>query len=421
MSYEDFKTIVLSKKNVFLTGQAGSGKSTNLSRLMIEERQLHIDITSTTGVSAVNIGGRTIHSFSGIGVINNGHSIEEIVKKVKKIKNKKEGGNAVKNILECSILVIDEISMLSLFYFETLDQVFKIIRKNEKPFGGIQVIFTGDMLQLPPIDGEFCFKSKIWKSLNLQIVYLQTLYRFTDVGYSEMLGRIRTASHTPEDNVELFKRFLAYKNTDLDALKIQPTFLYSKKIDVFEKNYTELEKNSNPMIEITAIDSIPLGLNKIEENTLNLMAPKILHLKIGAQVMLTVNTDVESGLCNGSRGVVLEYEEKQNILKIEFSGGRHESFCMHSFEHKENDKVISARKQFPFILAYSLSIHKIQGATLDCAVVNINASIFEASQAYIALSRVRSRDSLYIQSYKPNKIFCDPEALQFYQDLNQKF
>jgi ATP-dependent DNA helicase PIF1 len=410
MTYEQFKEQVLCKKNIFLTGPGGSGKSFMIKKLIIDgDIKSSIDLTSTTGVSAVNIGGRTVHSFSGIGVVHYDSTIEEIVKKVKRSSK----GEAVKRIIECSILVIDEVSMLSAFYFETLDKVFQVIRNTEEPFGGIQVIMTGDFLQIPPVNGEFCFNSETWKNLKLHTMYLTQLYRFTDQKYSEMLGRIREAKHTAEDNVELFKRFFAYKNTDLDCLKIQPTYLYSKKVDVSEKNNEELEKNLNVLVKVEANDNYN---DKKELDILELLAPKYLYLKKGAQVMLTVNESINDKLCNGSRGVILDCN--QNEIEVEFLDGKQIKFPKHAFEHKEGDKLISCRFQFPFILAFALTCHKIQGATLDCAIIDIGHTIFEASQAYVALSRVKSLDGLFIKAYRPSSIFANEDALNFYNSLS---
>lgn len=404
--YTTLKTYVSEGHNVFLTGPGGSGKSYSINQLRLD---FEMDVTSTTGVSAVNIGGKTIHNFSGIGVIRSRDSVEDIIKKVKK-------SGATRRLRECSRLVIDEVSMLGSSFLETLNKVFMNIRADSRVFGGVQLILTGDFLQLPPINDSFCFLSDVWGSLNLKIIHLKTLYRFTDQKYSEMLTRIRKAKNTFEDNRELFKRFFAHNSLmdDYDkyeALKIKPTFLYSKRIDVMEKNLEELEKNPEPLVVSVSKD---IYTDKNETLYLDLLAPKNLHLKVGAQVMLTINHDVENGLSNGSRGVVEVINDKN--ITVSFLNGVRLAFEPNVFVHEERKKIISSRSQYPFILAYSLSIHKCQGSTLDCAVVDIGNSIFEASQAYVALSRVKSLEGLYIKSYRPDKIYVDEQALKFYED-----
>lgn len=408
-------------KNVFLTGSAGSGKTYNIS--LLSEVYPNMILTSTTGISAIAIGGTTIHSFSGIGVPRARDTIEDIVKKAKKAQRKNE-------VINCEKLVVDEVSMLGASTLDLLNTVFKQVRGINKPFGGIQVIFTGDMLQLPPINDDYCFNSATWKELDLQTIYLTKLYRFTDEKYSDMLLRIRMAEHTYEDNSELFKRFFAYKDKidDEDCfnkMEIKPTYLYSKKVDVTDKNLEELDKLKTELFTYKAVDTIKAKYMNLDQNSkiekenlnlhLDLLAAKNIFLKEGAQVMLTVNVDLSLGLANGSRGVVTSLEKEK--VEVKFLNGHVQSFGRSLFEYKEHGKVIATREQFPFILAWACSIHKIQGATLDCVIINLGQSIFEASQAYVALSRVRSLSGLYLEAYKPVKIFCNKEALEFYKNL----
>jgi ATP-dependent DNA helicase PIF1 len=419
MTYELLENYVKNGKNVFLTGPAGTGKTFNISRL--SDIYPEMVLTSTTGISAIAIGGTTIHSFSGIGVPRARDTIEYIVKKVKK-------GLSKEGIINCEKLVVDEISMLGATTLDLLNEVFKQVRGINKAFGGIQVIFTGDMLQLPPINDNYCFKSETWKELNLEIIYLTKLYRFVDEKYSDILIRIRTSEHTYEDNKELFKRFFAYKDTvdneDIfDKMEIKPTYLYSKRVDVSDKNLEELDKLKTELFKYDAEDTIK---KKIKEQYtqadkekinlhLDLLAPKNILLKEGAQVMLTINENLALGLANGSRGVITKLSK--DMVEVKFLDEITQTFAMHDFEYEEQGQVIATRKQFPFILAWACSIHKIQGATLDCAIINLGQSIFEASQAYVALSRVRSLSGLYLEAYKPAKIFCNKEALEFYQNL----
>lgn len=421
-----FENYVKKGKNVFLTGPGGCGKTHSVS--LLSKLYPSMILTSTTGISAIAIGGTTIHSFSGIGVPRARDTIEDIVKKAKMSLRRDD-------VINCEKLVIDEVSMLGASTLDLLNTVFKHVRGINKPFGGIQVIFTGDMLQLPPINDDYCFKSETWKELDLQIIYLTKLYRFTDEKYSDMLLRIRTGDNTYEDNSELFKRFFAYKETIdneeiFNKMEIKPTYLYSKKIDVTDKNLEELDKLDTELFTYEAIDKIKprykekytaAEKEKINFN-LDLMAPKSVFLKVGAQVMLTVNVSLELGLANGSRGVVTKLEREMIEVKFLNSAPNSEeklvkTFTRHDFEYIEQGQVISTRQQFPFILAWACSIHKIQGASLDCAIINLGQSIFEASQAYVALSRVRSLFGLYLEAYKPVKIFCNKEALQFYNNL----
>ena len=395
--FEHILEMVESGQNIFLTGPGGCGKSWTINKLKdVLSKRMNISITSTTGVSSYLIKGQTIHSFSGIGVFN---PKQDLLKKIKK-------NRATKRIVECDLLVIDEISMLGSIYLSALSKGFKLVRKNEKPFGGIQVIFTGDFYQLPPIQDDYAFESDIWKELNLKTILLEKVYRFTDELYSNMLARIRKGQHTPEDNVELFKRVKAFKELNMDDFEIQPTFISCKRIDVYEKNKEELDKNPNELVMYLSRDDGDITF-------LDIVAPKKLELKIGSQVMLTVNKNVEEGLVNGSRGVIIKLDS--DMIAVKLMKGNIEIFERHEFIYEEDGKVIGKRLQFPFILSYCLTIHKIQGSTIDCAIMDIGNSIFENSMSYVALSRVKSLSGLYLKAYSPYKIQVNKKVEEFYK------
>ena len=296
--------------------------------------------------------------------------------------------------------------MLGSIYLSALSKGFKLVRKNEKPFGGIQVIFTGDFYQLPPIQDDYAFESDIWKELNLKTILLEKVYRFTDELYSNMLARIRKGQHTPEDNVELFKRVKAFQELNMDDFEIQPTFISCKRIDVYEKNKEELDKNPNELVMYLSRDDGDITF-------LDIVAPKKLELKIGSQVMLTVNKNVEEGLVNGSRGVIIKLDS--DMIAVKLMKGNIEIFERHEFIYEEDGKVIGKRLQFPFILSYCLTIHKIQGSTIDCAIMDIGNSIFENSMSYVALSRVKSLSGLYLKAYSPYKIQVNKKVEEFYK------
>ena len=395
--FEHILEMVESGQNIFLTGPGGCGKSWTINKLKdVLSKRMNISITSTTGVSSYLIKGQTIHSFSGIGVFN---PKQDLLKKIKK-------NRATKRIVECDLLVIDEISMLGSIYLSALSKGFKLVRKNEKPFGGIQVIFTGDFYQLPPIQDDYAFESDIWKELNLKTILLEKVYRFTDELYSNMLARIRKGQHTPEDNVELFKRVKAFQELNMDDFEIQPTFISCKRIDVYEKNKEELDKNPNELVMYLSRDDGDITF-------LDIVAPKKLELKIGSQVMLTVNKNVEEGLVNGSRGVIIKLDS--DMIAVKLMKGNIEIFERHEFIYEEDGKVIGKRLQFPFILSYCLTIHKIQGSTIDCAIMDIGNSIFENSMSYVALSRVKSLSGLYLKAYSPYKIQVNKKVEEFYK------
>lgn len=429
MDYKNIKDSLLKGENIFLTGPGGVGKSYYINKLKedFDLKELTITVTSTTGISSFNIKGQTIHSFSGIGVYREGENEHSIIKKMKKFKIFEKTLERVKN---CDILVIDEVSMLGFKFLEMLNKILKLLRSNQKVMGGIQIIFTGDFLQLPPINDDFCFKSEVWKSLNLNIIYLTKMYRVNDEEYAKILERVRVGKHTEEDNVVLYKRHIAYKNMineesyDSKNDEIKPTFLYSKKVDVYEKNMEELKKNPN---ELLIFEPKISNVQSINSTILKKIKDDKLYLKVGAQVMLSVNLDTEVGLVNGNRGVIIDYNSELGIT-VKFLNGVY-VITPYSYEYEyeyddKDDKDFNNTKknkytveQYPLILAYALSIHKVQGCTLDYAIIDIGYSVFESSMSYVALSRVRNLNGLFLKAYQPSKIFCDRDALSFYESL----
>lgn len=414
--YDVIKNSINKGRNIFLTGPGGVGKSYYINKLK-EEFKDEIVLTSTTGVSSYNLKAMTIHSFTGIGVFKIGDKLEGIIQKMKKFKTYDQTKTRVRKY---SILVIDEVSMLGKGFLEMINQVLQVLRGNDRIFGGYQVIFTGDFMQLPPVNDEYCFKSSVWKDLDFNVIQLTKLYRFNDELYSSILSRVRLGKNTKEDNQELFKRYFAYKDykskeeteDEKDDLKIRPTFLYSKKVNVNEKNLEELHKNGNELLIFKARYSEKHKLCKVDLDKLE----NILFLKVGAQVMLTTNIDVDSGLVNGSRGVVLNYDS--GLLKVKFLNGMVIDFSRNTYTVEEDGKVMYKMEQFPFILAYALSIHKVQGCTLDYAIIDIGHSVFEENMSYVALSRVRNLKGLFLLNFQPYKIMPAKEALEFYESLS---
>ena len=414
--YTKIKEYIDNGHNIFLTGPGGVGKSFYINKLK-EEYKEEIVLTSTTGVSSFNLKAMTIHSFTGIGVFKQSDKIDSIIKKLKKYKMY----DTVKTrVRKYSIIVIDEVSMLGKAFLEMINEVLKLMRGNDRLFGGLQVILTGDFLQLPPINDDFCFTSNIWEELNLKTIYLTKMYRVNDPLYASILERARIGKTTREDNNELCKRLFAYKkyiNEDQkdseNILNIQPTFLYSKKINVEDKNMEELYKNPNELLIFKPFYTDKHKSCKTDFDKLN----NNLHLKIGAQVMLNINLNIDDGLVNGSRGVVTSYDKETEELKVKMINNIEYSFNRHEYVYEEDGTVMYKMNQYPFILAYALSIHKVQGCTLDYAVIDLGHSIFEENMAYVALSRVRNLKGLFLQNFQSYKIFASKQALEFYESL----
>jgi ATP-dependent DNA helicase PIF1 len=420
------------RKNVFITGPGGTGKTTliNKFRQYCVLNDIRIAMTSTTGVSALLINGTTIHSFGGI------KTGDVTIKDV--LKNK----FAVNNWRYIQVLVIDEMSMLKPEIFELLDGIAKKVRNNISPFGGIQVIGTGDFAQLPPIyedrkdskdskDQRFCFESDIFGLVfpRENIVYLRRIMRQLDKEFQEMLNLIRLGEYN-EDHLKMLE---ARKVEPKIVNGIIPTMLYSLRRDVEAINNRELSKlvkNETHVYKsrfrIMSNDIEKNGIisdaqKELLRNRINNACPAMdnLVLPLGAQVMVIYNINLEEQIVNGTRGVVIGFAENEmRSPVIRLLDKREITVEQVSWEYKEYKSSISIIKtQIPLIPAYALTIHKCQGATLDMAIIDAGDSIFEYGQLYTALSRVRSLDNLYLVNFSEKGIMCNPKVKSFYGNL----
>ncbi len=401
--------------NIFVTGGAGSGKSHLLNFFKINFAQFGLEVTASTGVAAINIGGVTIHSWSGIGLAN--MPISQIIsnlftKKLTRVRRK---------IMQAKALAIDEISMLSGEVFDILDKVFRAVRQNDLPMGGLQMVLFGDFLQLPPIsrnsDGpDFCFNSKAWQDLNLELFVLEEIFRQKDQKFVKILNNLRFGKIEEDDMVALNSRVKAKDNN----LAIRPTILTTHNSKVEQINQEELKKI--PQLETSYQATYSGDINKIEFLKRNCIAQDSLKLKIGAQVMMVKNTYQKDGIINGSLGIVRDFSQKKSYPIVEFSGGKiltisPEEWLVERFDEEKRVMVIDAvLNQVPLILAWAITIHKSQGLTLDKISCDLS-NVFTHGQAYVALSRARSLDGVFIESIDFNKITSDPAAVRFYSNI----
>ncbi len=416
--------------NLFITGQGGSGKSFLISE-MIKYNQNNqcsehthgkkMVITSSTGISASLINGITFHSFVGVGL-----SEEADIKKVNK--------PAQIRWNDTSILIIDEVSMLTAKFFDLANNVGKRVRNNNKPFGGIQVVLLGDFLQLPPINGNFIFHSSAWDECKLKIIYLRKNMRQSDKDFYEILRNIRVGKCTGELR-NIISNYVRLPNK---SLEIKPTKLYPKRKSVNDINIAELRKLPNIAIH-TALwgyfNPMLYNFDNFDFNELDLQICPLtdddkllwanlqimyqLPIAVGAQVMLTKNLNCLNNLVNGSRGVVLAQTKDYITVKFMSVNGNENihSVVSEFLVVKVSPKKTLVVKQFPLLLAYASTIHKCQGMTLDCVQMDLS-ECFEYGMVYVALSRVRTLENLYIEKINFDKIKAHPEAVNFYKQLS---
>jgi ATP-dependent DNA helicase PIF1 len=423
------KSIFENESNVYISGVGGTGKSF-LMRQLYEEavrRGINCVLTSTTGISSMNIGGCTIHSWSGIVLPTKLPSDPEefISKIVTRIKFRRY---LYKKWANLKLLFLDEISLLGADYLDILDCVARRIRGVDLPLGGIQIVAGGDFCQLPAINSAFCFESPTWYEIRFKNYILTKAYRFDTQEWSDILQRARIGKLNNKD-IDTLKKCINKKNTS----DILPTVIYALRKDVDDINEISLDNLPGEIVEYFSDDilgqedkyseSIQIIRQCTEEQTKvldsQLNCKRNLKLKVGAQVMLICNLDISMGLCNGSRGIVIKL--KEDCVVIKFKGKEFEfEQEIKSFDFKvEHQNEILVRRIIPLILGYSSTVHKLQGSSIDSGLISINNSIFSPAMAYVALSRVRSLDGLYLEQLKLDKIYPNKIALSFDEKLRK--
>lgn len=398
-----------SNNNIFLTGQAGTGKSTTIKNYIkwAEENGIIVGLTASTGIAAVNIGGVTIHTFLGSKIAN---SIEEY-KKIKISATYKEALEKGMKIID--VLVIDEVSMLTATYIDMIDYILKT-NTGEKnlPFGGKKIIFTGDFLQLPPVEkGErkFAFESEAWKNANVKTYNLTKIHRQADENFTHHLSKVRVGL-ADEETIEYFQSINKKEDDDSsDGVK-----LFSRNINVDEYNEKKLDLIQG---ESKFYDAVLTGSSAEKEIIKKrVLANERLELKIGAKVMALKN---ESDLkyVNGSTGIVINLYE--DSVKVKFDNGYVCNIVPKTWENLDiNRKILSTFEQIPLKLAYAITIHKSQGMTIDNLVVNCDG-IFEKGQFYVAVSRARTKEGLKLINFMPKNIVADQKAVEFYKKFDK--
>jgi len=383
------------KKNLVITGPAGTGKSFTINKMVdwATHHNKRFGITASTGISAFLIGGRTIHSFLGIGLANK--SPEDTANYVK-FRCKQ----IYKTLINLEILFIDEISMIDKDLLDYISEYLCCIRECDEPFGGIQVVLSGDFCQLPPVNGDFCFLSNVWKVGQFSIVLLEDLVRQNDdTVFQQILQEVRYGKCSKE-TLSILNEL---KKTEFPS-DIIPTKLFSKNINVDRINNTEMEKLKN-----AGMQSIIYKTTFVGNNVWCKHIPTEVELCVGAQVMCTTNIS-GTDIVNGTRGVIVAMTPTAVSMKL-VNG---ETYVMQYINVNCEDNLQLSVSYMPLKLAYALTIHKSQGMTLDAMELDIGDSIFEYGQAYVALSRARSLKSIKILKVKASSFKTHPLVKQFY-------
>ncbi|HMS23717.1 MAG TPA: PIF1 family DEAD/DEAH box helicase [Candidatus Saccharibacteria bacterium] len=392
--------------SVLLTGPAGSGKTYVLNEFIRRAKKQHktVAVTATTGLAATHLGGNTIHSWSGIGVM------EELPKKFFEGLTKSK----VDNLTKSDVLIIDEISMLHDYRLDMIDNLLRQARKNDIPFGGIQLILCGDFFQLPPVnrsdarEGSFVVNSSSWRDLGPVICYLDEQHRQDDTLFLDVLNAIRNNDIRRRHVTALQGR----KNKQLGS-SAAVTELHTTNVDVDSLNARQLSglKGSEHIYNMQSTGK------EYHKETLkrSCLAQENLVLKKGALV-ICIKNNTEKKFVNGSLGVVVDFDKNSDYPIVKLNNGRKVTILPDTWELRDGDKKRASLTQLPLRLAWAITVHKSQGMTLDAARINLERAFVEG-MGYVALSRVRSLDTLSLLGLNAMALRVSPEALEIDQHL----
>jgi hypothetical protein len=414
MTQSEALAIMQTGKNVFLTGEPGSGKTHTVNEYVAWLREHNIEpaVAASTGIASTHIGGMTIHSWCGIGVRDSltKHDLKQIAG------NKR----VVNRVKDAHILIIDEVSMLSAKTLDAAEAAVRAIRENEMPFGGLQVIFVGDFFQLPPIvrrvevdataqnslisfeDEEppspFAFASHAWSALEPHVCYLSEQHRQEDPVFLELLSAVRAGKVSEKHHRLLHGRHSV-------SATPETTKLFSHNVDVDRVNLIALEKLPGELHEFPMTSHG--AKNIVETLKRGCLSPEMLALKIGARVMFTKN-DMNRRFVNGTTGTVVGFKnDEEGCPIVETTDGKTIVAEPVEWTVESEGRILARVAQFPLRLAWAITVHKSQGMSLDAAHMDLSAA-FEYGQGYVALSRLRTLAGLSLAGFNHRALEVHP-------------
>ncbi len=404
--------------NIYLTGSAGSGKTYLLNQYIayLQQHDIQVAVTASTGIAATHMNGMTIHGWSGIGIKDtmDEHDLELLETKQ----------YLWKRFEKARVLIIDEVSMLHAHRLDMVERVCRRFKRNDKPFGGLQVILSGDFFQLPPINRsndpdlkDMVIYSETWRLMNPAICYLTEQHRQEDQVLTGILNTIRDNTIDVEQFEYLEKRL----NADLPN-GVKATKLYTHNANVDQENQAELATiaGDERIYQMTSTGPEPL----VAVLKKSCLAHEELRLKIGAEVMCIKN-NFEEGYVNGTRGKIIDFIDSNDLSSqvytpvVELYNGKTIFVTPETWAIEEDGKVKAAITQLPLRLAWAITIHKSQGMSLDNAEIDLSRA-FAYGMGYVALSRVRTLAGIRLIGFSPDALRVDPKVLAFDQDLRNQ-
>ncbi len=413
MTQDQALTIMKTGVNIYLTGSAGSGKTYLLNKYIayLQDHDIACAVTASTGIAATHMNGMTIHGWSGIGVRN--------IMGERELEQLEEKKYLWKRFEKARVLVIDEVSMLHGYQLDMIDKVCKRFKRSSSPFGGLQVILSGDFFQLPPVEktrrentekSSMVFESEAWKILNPAICYLTEQHRQEDDVLTDILNTIRS-NKLEEKHYEQLDACIGRELSGMKATK-----LYTHNVNVDNENGIELS-------QIEGKEKVYQMTSKGHEIIVDILKKSCLaydelRLKIGAEIMCIKN-NFDKGYVNGSRGKVVGFETESNFPIIELYNGTRVTIAPELWAIEEDGKVKASITQFPLRLAWAITIHKSQGMSLDNAEIDLR-STFTYGMGYVALSRVRKLSGIRLIGFTKESLLVDPRILDLDQDLKNE-
>jgi ATP-dependent DNA helicase PIF1 len=397
--------VMLDGNSVFLTGAPGAGKTYVLNDFIRRASRAGktVAVTASTGIAATHIGGTTIHSWSGLGIKD---SLSEWDRDILS-----KNDRLIKRYNGADVLVIDEVSMLHGHRLDMVNEVARLLRKSDQPFGGLQVILVGDLFQLPPISrgsdvADFVHLSAAWDELSPKICYITEQHRQTGDALLDLLEAMRRGDVGEMHEAALTERLREQRPGDLVV-----TRLYSHNMDVDSINDRHLKDIAEEGKVYQAQTSGQAA--KVEQLAKSVLAPERLELKKGAEVMFVANKP-KDGFVNGTRGRVIDFDGDTPVILL--PSGREIKVERQSWKLEEDGRVRAEISQLPLRLAWAITIHKSQGMSLDAAEIDLSRS-FTPGMGYVALSRVRSMDGVYLSGINQMALAMHPMIFAFDADL----